>query len=280
MAAGVTRTLAGTVNGEDLGWRRRVRPRRTWWQVLFSPSTVWRLCGALLVFVVIVGAWSLVRTKGGHAPASAYAGTPALAFPVGAAGLIMPAPERVRSFTAAQVDSALKLVKGALVAGHLDRKMLVSRQTDGFVELFAMADREDVRQTFLTGSFSGAAVRIAPGAPLGPEQPRVSGTTKVSTSVDGSGLEVLEVVSNYVWVYSFANNALVVVHDEQRWWIYHKDDVKPNSAGLWLNYAKASAVNIDCTMSDKQFLGPGKLTGLKPEAFNPAIPINAASTCS
>jgi hypothetical protein len=160
--------------------------------------------------------------------------------------------------------------------------MLVSRQTDGFVALFAVADREDVRQSFLTGSFSGAAVRIAPGATLGSEQPRVSGTTRVSTSVDDSGLEVLEVTSNYVWVYSFANAAksLVVVHDEQRWWIYHKADVKPTSAGLWLNYAKASAVNIDCTMSDKQFLGPGKLTELKAEAFNPAIPINTASTCA
>jgi hypothetical protein len=251
--------------------------------VLFSPSTVWRLCVVLLIFVVVVGAWTLTGKKTSQAPrGSAYAGTPAMAFPAGVAGLVMPAADGVGGFTDTQVGSALKMVKAALVAGHLDRKMLVSRQTDAFVELFAVSDRKDVRQTFLSGSFSGAAVRIAPGATLGPEQPRVSGRTLVRTSVDDSGLDVLEVVSNYVWVYSFANDAksLVVVHDEQRWWIYHQADVKPNSVGLWLNYGKASAVNVDCTLSDKQFLAPGKLSTIKPAAFDPAVPIDAASTCA
>jgi hypothetical protein len=265
---------------------------------------IWRLCGAVLVVVLVAGAWALAGSNGGGgsgSPSSSgsapgtggqrpYDGTPAASYPVGAAGITMPAPQAVAGWSATQVSSAQKMVKGALVAGHLDHRMVVERQTDVFVALFAVAAQSDVRQTFLSGPFSGAAVRVAPGATLAADQPRVRGTTTVATSVDDGGLAVLEIVTNYVWVYAFTGESkepgdrLVIVHDELRWWVYHQSDVRPTSAGLWLNHSEGSATNVDCAITDKRLIGPAPLNqkrmpGSAKDTYDPSNPVKAVNTC-
>ncbi|GAA1684533.1 hypothetical protein GCM10009765_37400 [Fodinicola feengrottensis] len=253
--------------------------------------------------MVIAGAWALTgpgNGPGGGSPqptgsasgggASPYDGTPAASFAVGAAGIAMPAPRAVKNWSVDQVSRAQQNVKAALVAGHLDPRMVVDRQVNGFLALFAEADQGDVRDTFLTGPLTGAAIRTAPGTTLAAEQPRVSGATTVDASVDDSGLAVLEIDTNYVWVYPFTGESkkpgdrLVVVHDQLRWWVYHRADVKPTSAGLWLNHSAASVTNIDCAYAGKQFIAPAppdqkRVAGSTRDSFNPDNPVAPVGTC-
>ncbi len=232
---------------------------------------LWRIAGGILVIVLVIGAWTLSRMPAGStgvaprqsrpAALGPFDGTPAASFTAGAAGITMPEPEAVDGWSASQVSKALSMVKQALVAGHLDRRMLVRRQTDAFVALFAKDARSEIRDRFLAGRFSGAAVRVAPTATLAAEQPRVRGTTEVGTSTAGNGLAVLEITTNYIWVYPFAGasaspgDRLVIVHDTQRWWIYHRGEVTSASAGLWLNRSEAYAFNTDCGI-DKAYIAP------------------------
>lgn len=265
---------------------------------VFSPSMIWRICGGLLVIVLVLGAWTLSRMPGGptggaakpSAPAAdlkPFDGTPAASFAVGAAGLKMPAAKAIDGWTASQVKKAQALVKQALVAGHLDRRMLVQGQTSAFVALFARDNRSDVRERFLSGRFSGAAVRIAPTATLAADPPRVRGTTTIDAGADHNGLRVLEITTDYIWVYPFAGKStspgerLVVVHDTQRWWIYQRGEVTAASAGLWLNRSEAYAFNTDCRVDDSYIAPspPGQRKLPPITIYNPDMPPSVPNPC-
>jgi hypothetical protein len=265
---------------------------------VFSPSMIWRICGGLLVIVLVLGAWTLYRLPGGpagggatpSAPAAAlkpFDGTPAINFTAGAAGITMPTAKAIDGWSASQVKKAQALVKQALVAGHLDRKMLVQRQTDAFVALFARDNRSDVQGRFLTGRFSGAAVRIAPTATLAADPVRVRGTSTIDAGADDNGLRVLQITTDYIWVYPFAGKSaspgerLVVVHDTQRWWIYQRGEVTAASAGLWLNRSEAYAFNADCAV-DNSFIAPSppgqrKLPPIT--IYDPDMPPSVPNNC-
>src|SRR3954464_15748578 len=65
-----------------------------------------------------------VSTTPSATPADPFAGTPAAAFPTGAAGITLPKPSAAPGFRSGQVDADLQQVRKALIAGRLDDMML------------------------------------------------------------------------------------------------------------------------------------------------------------
>lgn len=126
-----------------------------------------------------------------------FAGTPAASFPVGAAGITLPPAKATGAWTAGQVAADLAHVKAALIASHLDHRMLVGHDPSTFLALLASHNRTAIAKDIQAGGAGITAVRIAPSAHLASDPPRVSGrTTYRATTVDH--VSALEVITNYV----------------------------------------------------------------------------------
>lgn len=232
-------------------------------------------------------------TSAGEATAAgSFAGTPAAAYPQGEAGITLPEAAASGVFTAKQVGNALTSVKKALIAGRLDSQMLVSRDPDAFLKLFSPAAEKDLRDDFASQEFSVYATQFAPGVEAADEAPRVKGrvTYTVTTS---DGVPVIEVTTNFVWVYAFqvsgteAGDNLVIVHDELVWQVPQASKVTESSRGLWLHTGQVYASNMDCDQFDKGLIAPGG-QGVQAapgggenedSMFDPERALDAGSTC-
>jgi hypothetical protein len=201
-------------------------------------------------------------TSASAAPTDPFAGTPAAGYPKGAAGITLPSAKAVPGFTAAQVGTALKQVRGALIAGRLASGMLVGHHPEPFLALFAPNARAQVGKLFKDTGFEGVATWISPSARLDPaEQPRVSGRVSY-TSVTVDGLLTLRVTTNFVWVYAFTgggsngNRPLAVEHDENRWEFTATHNLRPGDRGMWIAATKSYAAWVDCAAAAKGMLAP------------------------
>ncbi|MBQ1073748.1 hypothetical protein KBX06_11345 [Micromonospora sp. C31] len=225
-------------------------------------------------------------------PADIFAGTPAAAFAEGAAGITLPPARRTGVFSAAEVTAALADVRAAMLLARLDRKFMAGDELDRFVGMFAPDTRSEMRADFRDGSFASYATRLAPGARLTDDQPRVKGRVTYRATRDSEGIRVLEVTTNFVWAYAFRTRDLtpgagvVVVHDTVRWHVPHPDDVEQGSVGLWLLEADSYASNMDCVSFDKGLLGLGAPDlGLPVETedpdamFDPDRSLDVEDTC-
>jgi len=196
-------------------------------------------------------------------PTGPFEGTPAATFPVGEAGITLPVARAVSGFSKSQVAAALAKVKKGLVAARLDQRMLVGRDSSALLSLLAPDARSGVKTDFDKDNFFSFATQIAPGAKLADRPPRVRGrVTFRAAKVDG--VRLLEVITNFVWVYPFAGVAtgpgdrLVVVHDEVHWSFPVGSDVESTSRGMWLGEAKGYASGMDCDQINKSLLALGK----------------------
>jgi hypothetical protein len=107
-----------------------------------------------------------VSVKGGP-----FDNTVAVHYAIGKAGIVVPAAKAVDGLSASYVDAALK-VRGALIAGRLDERMLVRHDTSGFAALLAPFQwtwARDMRLGAVT-TWIDPAVKLDPRYP-----PRVSG---------------------------------------------------------------------------------------------------------
>lgn len=220
-----------------------------------------------------------------------FAGTPAAKYPEGAAGITLPKAAAAGGFSAKQVSAALTSVKKVMVAGRLDTPMLVNRNPGPFLKLLAPAARTDMRKDFSSDDFSVYATQFAPGVKRAKEAPRVKGRISYrATKVEG--IPVLEVTTNFVWVYPFqvsgsrAGDGLVIVHDELVWQILQPSKVKTDYRGVWLDHGEFYASNIDCDQLEKGLIAPGKLeVGLDPgkddpdSLFDPDRTLNIDTSC-
>src|SRR5207245_1689660 len=113
-------------------------------------------------------------------------------------------------------------VKKALVAAHLDRRMLVDHDPKTLVGLLASYQRDWLTRVIAAGDEGTFAVRIASTERLSADRPRVSGATTYRAGV-WSGVPGLEVITNYVWVYGFdepaswSGSRVAAVHSEEHW---------------------------------------------------------------
>ncbi|GIE94140.1 hypothetical protein [Paractinoplanes rishiriensis] len=190
-----------------------------------------------------------------------FAGTPAAAYPKGAAGITMPAATAVAGFTVSHVDAALRKVRQALIAARLDPRMLTGHDPSGLITLLAANQREKVRREFRDRTFLSFATWIDPAVRLDPhEQPRVSGrVTYRSVTVDG--LRTLRVITNFVWVYAFdradrADRPLAAAHEEIHWEFPSTANLQAGDHGMWLGDVQGYTAWVDCAAADRGLLAP------------------------
>jgi hypothetical protein len=225
------------------------------------------------------------------APKTPFEGTPVDAFPQAEAGIIVPAATDVPGFSKDDVAKALADVKKAMIAGRLDTKMLTDHDISVFMGLFAPAMKPDLQDYFDKKEFMPFATQIAPSFKLTSDPVRVKGEmTFQGTTVDG--LRVIEVVTNYVWVYAFTGELsepgdhLVSIHDKITWLFPHPEDVIDEAVGMNLSEWEAFASNMDCDLFDQSLIGLGKpryVVGGGQEnpndAFDPNGSLNVTNTC-
>ncbi|WP_262287277.1 hypothetical protein [Micromonospora sp. MA102] len=204
--------------------------------------------------------------------AGPFDGTPASTFPEGAAGITLPAAKATGGFTAKQVSAALTKIRTALVTARLDRTFMTAKDRERLVRQFAPADRQHVRDELSDAEFVSLATRLAPGARLLPDQPRVKGRVTYRATRDDQGIRVLRVTTNFVWAYAFQGprvvpgDEVVVVHDTLVWEMPHPDDVRSRDNGLWVTDIRSYVANVDCAAIHKGLLDVGKGGDGKPVA--------------
>ncbi|WP_433317365.1 hypothetical protein [Micromonospora chersina] len=225
--------------------------------------------------------------------AGAFDGTPAADYPEGAAGIALPAAKRTGPFTEKQVAAALAKVRKALVTARLDRTFMTASSPERLVRQFAPDTRGNIRKDFAGGTFGTYATRLGPATRLTKHQPRVKGRVSYRATRTDDGIRMLEVTTNFVWVYAFQRagvapaDSVVVVHDTVVWQVPHSDDVTDSSVGLWLRDGDAYVTNVECAALDKGLLevevtptygGPGG--GEDPDAvFDPDRSLEVQDPC-
>jgi hypothetical protein len=220
-----------------------------------------------------------------------FGGTPAAAYPAGVAGITLPKAVKTGVFSATDVSKALTSVQKALIAARLDKQMLVNRNLDPFLKLMALDARADLRKDFTSDTFATYATQIATGSKLAPQTPRVKGRITYRATKASDGVRVIEVITNFVWVYPFVapgqapGDDIVVMHDEVTWQFPDVNDVSSTGRGLWIDHAQSYGSNIDCAQFNKGYLAPGTTQTASgptedPNAiYNPEHTIDIKNSC-
>lgn len=247
----------------------------------------------------VVGGWApgsgsaaeATAGPGTPSPPSPFAGTQAAGFAGGAAGIVLPPAEPVGDFTAADVASALRQVRQALVAARLDPAMLVDHDPTRLVELLAPAQQTAMREAFHSTTFATFATQVADGAALIPVPPRVAGEISYRATTAERDLPVLEVVTTFAWVYAFepplgdepteSSPAIVVVRDELQWEGRYDRHWLETSRGMWLADSASYAWGADCVAYQDGLIRPGRSADLAQDAaaFDPERPLPSADGC-
>lgn len=251
-----------------------------------------------LVGLRVLGVWTprspgpaaeATAGPGMPAPPSPFAGTPAAGFAEGAAGIVLPPVEPVGDFTADYVAEALTQVRQALVAARLAPGMLVDHDPGPLVGLVADAQQPAMREAFDSATFATFATQVADGAVLMPAPPRVAGEISYRATTAERDLPVLEVVSNFVWVYAFqppdaarAGATIVVVRDALRWEGRYDRAWLESSRGMWLADAASYGWGVDCDAYQKGLIRPGRFADPAQHvavAFDPERPLPSGDGC-
>jgi hypothetical protein len=232
---------------------------------------------------------------GGFDASRPFAGTPAVDWPDGVAGIRPPAPSAIGDFTADQVTAALAQVRDLLVTSRLDRTLVVRHDASRFLAAFAPDARRQLEPLFGTGQEARAQALVslvADRTRLLPVEPKVNGRMSVSAGEPGE----LVVHTNYVFVYPFLTDSpdavddpmdvLVVVRAQVDYVLRAGDRWTAGSQGWWYGSVGGYAYSIACDAYHRGFLAPvitdrGTTThGVDRGAFfNPDGPLPKASGC-
>jgi hypothetical protein len=225
-----------------------------------------------------------------------FATTPAANWGDGPDGIALPAAAPVGGHPAAEVANGYALVKQALIAAHLDQKMLISHDPSTYLALLAPATRATER-TAITASADpdegGEVSLFAAGFHLLPVPIKVSGTMTAST--DNRGLLVVH--ANYVYAYPFAPTdrttvteawqIVAVQHVAEDFTVVSGHTYRPSDRGLWVTSSQSYDESIACTASKHGYLAPaysepqdGVHGDNDPNAyFDPKHDLNINTTC-
>jgi hypothetical protein len=275
-----------------VGTRTRRSPR------LRSTITVIVVVGALLVLVkhpwtttptpttqaspIVPTATPTVRQDTPLNLNEPFGNTPAAGWSDGAAGIVPPAATAVGRYSAAQVTTALNLVKQVLVASHLDPRMLVDHDTSTYLSLLAPDARTDEQKTLADPRYTpdrgGGLTLLATGFQLLPAPVKVNGS--MSFSIDSNG-ELL-VHTNYVFAFPFAPTdpkqitqpwQIVALQHVAEDYEYVADKrMTAGSQGLFVHSTQAYYDSMACSQSTKGFLAPAianPATNGGPDSENP-----------
>ncbi|WP_027346765.1 hypothetical protein [Hamadaea tsunoensis] len=197
-------------------------------------------------------------TASGH-----FTGTPAEDFPVGEAGLSMPAASAAGAWTMAEVEDALKRVRQALIASHLDPALQVDHDPSAFLRLVSTDTAAYVRTQLQRGGLGVNLVRfdLSSGVRPSAEKARVSGHTTYRATRWGK-IDALEVVTNYVWVCAFdvpenwTGRDIVLVHDEEHWMFPKAASVAVAYQGMGLSDSGGYWDLMDCAATRRGLTAP------------------------
>ncbi|MEU4479620.1 hypothetical protein AB0F68_16410 [Micromonospora sp. NPDC023966] len=183
-------------------------------------------------------------------PRDLFAGTVAADYAVGEAGITLPRAAAQGPFTAREVTAALTQVRSALVAARLDTSMIVG-DPEPFLALLAPAARRERIHDFDGDTFLHYATRI--GSQDRAEEVRARGTMRYRATTNENGVPVLEITTEYVWLYAFdvprttpGAAGLAAIRDKVVWHVPRPDALPAAERGLWLVSAEASTSNVDC----------------------------------
>ncbi|MDO3682443.1 hypothetical protein [Micromonospora sp. C28ISP2-4] len=231
-------------------------------------------------------------TAGPTAPPDVFADTPAANWPAGAAGIVLPPARPTGGFTGAEVSAGLTRVRAAMLTARLDRAFMAGGSPTPLLRHFAPAARESVRKDWSTETIGTYATRLAPDARLTPDQPRTKGRFTYRAVRQADGVRMLEVTSNFVWVYGFrdlgsrSGHSVVVLHDEIVWRLPHAGDVARADRGLWLHRMSSYGWGVDCDAVKLGLIRPGGLDptvtpfpGDPDRLYDPDHPIELPVSC-
>lgn len=223
------------------------------------------------------------------AAVDAYAGTPAERFAVGASGIVAPPATRTGPFSAGEVATAMAQVKHALINARLDARMLVRHDHRPYLELLPPSTRGARQADFNSSRYATYATQIADHVSLANQPPRVKGTMTYRITGTRSA-PVLEVTTNYVWVYPLIVEGVqpttVVVHDRQVWQrvlVAAESNGASDTRHISLVKADAAMDRVDCAqLRSTGRIAPesgGRSAAGDRNAFDPAQPIRTGLTC-
>ncbi|GAA1027665.1 MULTISPECIES: hypothetical protein [Amycolatopsis] len=284
--------------------RRRARRRRS--------AAIW---GAVVIVVAaagfylwkqgtraeeVAGSSPAVRTPTTTAPAPTdlpdyghvdlrrpFDNTPAQNWPEGIAGLTVPAPAKVGSFSEKQVGDAQAQVKHAVEVAQFDKEVLEGYHPDGYIGLFA----PDVRQD-LQANPQAYLIYLEDGNHLLPVQPRMSGKMTVAPGKAGE----LYLHVSYVVAYAFDPGSRVIegpgdlepfVRVDTDFIVRSGSSWAPGSRGLWTAKFHRYFSRMSCDAVKKHLLAPefadpyftGPSLSPEPGQFDPNKPVPTKGNC-
>jgi hypothetical protein len=195
-------------------------------------------------------------------PVDAWDRTAASSYPVGEAGIGLPAATAVDGFTPAEVTADLGTVKKIMLAGRVDPTMLDQHDPSVLLPLIAPASRAAVRKRFDQHTFLFYGTQIAPGQTLAGAV-RDKGTVTFSGGTE-DGVRFLEVRTNVVWVYAFTGKLaapgdhLVTLHETHTWRFPSAQDTGADQLGAYAQASQYNVFNMDCDQLAHDYLGLGK----------------------
>jgi hypothetical protein len=266
------RAAPPTPNPYSQLWQRAERSRRSRISRQHSHRRLMFFTTAAVValLVVIVGSGGLaaragwgpfsgspaarISTSTASPSADPFEGTPAEAYPVGAAGVVIPEPPAEPGWQRRDVQSVLSQTRAALIAARLDPRVLESGDASAYLARLSPGTRRLATAAMSHGEAGlGYVTRLASGFRLEPGRtPRVSGGMSVALGKDRQ----LVVTANFVWVYALrgatepmpaAGARLVVLHSLESYEWYRPDAVTAPDRGLRPGGGAWSQFHVDCT---------------------------------
>lgn len=195
-----------------------------------------------------------------------FATTPAAGWADGIAGIRLPVATPVGTHSAQDVTGAYATATQALVAAHLDPKMLVAHDPTAYLALLAPDARAQDQSTVVSALAPGRSREVTlltTGFPLLSVPVKVNGSMSISTDADDN----LVVHTNYVFAYPFkplnmdtvtdAWQIIAVQHFAADYTVIgNTRKFRSSSQGLWLTHVQSYDYSMSCAQSDKGFLAP------------------------
>lgn len=194
-----------------------------------------------------------------------FAGTPAIDWPEGEAGLVAPPAVRMGRYSAEDVATATAAVRRLIATARLDRHVLESHDAGSVLALLAPHQAAEARTLLRPGNEAETwwiSTKIASGFRLLPVTPRVTG--RLTPLVDAKGELVIK--TNVLVAYAFHTDHpqdlagpldIVAVDRWEADYIWVSDaQYDAGSQGLYYGEVRGYQYPVNCALGDQGFLAP------------------------
>ncbi|WP_242901243.1 SCO2583/SCO2584 N-terminal domain-containing protein [Actinomadura terrae] len=290
-------------------WRMFARPRATGYQDPSHRKAVVQVISGVLVLLLISTAlwwWNRPGDAGGATegaallplpapspggtPTDPFAGSKAVDYPDGEAGLQMPDPKALNGLSEADMALALVQVRRLLVAANLDPAVVFERRPEAFARLLEPGQRREFERAldrrgpknsraWLTSFAAGTAEPVT-------KVVKVHGTVAVEKARD-QGADGAKVRTDHLFVYAVrrpgspSTTTRVIVRRAMEVFVHRER----GRARVWINRTDSSTAPMACDLGDAfvhpTYPGtPGSAPPGKPvDPYDLSAPIQATQPC-